>query len=241
MAILSILLVSCGLVLSPAGSQAAISQQPDQQQLTKHSAPNSEQPPALEWSKAITLFSLSFFWLSFVIQLFILPFYNKSENLYKDYRASGRINSTIAALEAGELIPALAKMFTLAANHQTDKRRRPETEMENLLQSVEFIPDLASAQDAMIKMDSIRQQYERLKKLASRLWKIALLHAFVTLCIPAIYVFFIPAYIRIWIIFWTSVVIWLLSLSFTLADFFRFEKQIQLFNSSLEIDDTEGT
>ena len=146
--------------------------------------------------ETLPLLAASLTWAIIWIQLVIIPFYNKGELLHKDYWASGRINSTLAAIEADQLIPSLARMFSLAAARQTDKRKRPEKEMEDLLQSVEFLPELGIAQDASITMDGIRQQYRRLRLLASRLWKTGLVHTIISPAIPVVHSFLVPLDIR---------------------------------------------
>ena len=238
---LSILLVSCSLVLSQPSSPGSSSPQPSQQPSTQAAIPPSQQSTSSGWEEAVKLLTISIVWSSLAIQVFVVPFYNKGETLHKDYWGSGKINSTLAAIEAGTLIPSLARMFSLAASQQEDKRRRPEAEMEDLLQSVEFIPDLRTAQNAMSAMDAVRQQYSRLKQLASRLWKVGLFHVLATLLMPTVHVFLIPVDIRFQWLFWISVVGWALSLMLIVWGFFGFHAQIQRFNTLLEINVVQDT
>ena len=113
--------------------------------------------------------------------------------------------------------------------------------MEALLQSVEFAPDLENAQKAMSSMDEIKQQYHRLKLQASRLWKVGLVHAFVTPCLPAIHVFLIPLNDRFQWLFWPIVVVWASTLAIAIWGFIRFHWHIGRFNELLEIDLAEDT
>ncbi len=241
MAYLTLLLVSSALVLSQPSDQVSKSQQPDQTASTQLPVAANQQStaPGLEGTIALSLVTIA--WLTLVIQTFVLPFYNKGETLHKDYWGSGKINSTLAAIEAGRLIPSLAKMFILAASHQTDKRRRPESEIEELLQSVEFTPDLKVAQDAMSQMDAIRKEYMCVKQLASRLWKIGLFHVVASLCLPVIYIFAIPTHVMFQWLLLIFAVAWILSVPLIVWGFFRFHSHIERFNALLEFEVAEDT
>lgn len=185
--------------------------------------------------RATTLFGLGISWTLLVVNVVILPFYSKSESLHKDYWASGKINSTIAAIEARLLIPTLAKMFNLAADNQSDKRKRIAEEMEDLLQGVQFIPHLQAAQSAMSQMDLIRFRYEDLKQTSARLWKSGLLHVVFTLCLPAIELYVIPLHDGAHWLFWIISLLWAVTLIAIARNFFRFHRFIQEFIASLEI------
>ena len=241
MASFTLLLVSSVLVLSQPSSQVPKSQRPNQQASTQLPVAANQQSTAPEWGDVIKLFTITIAWSSLVIQIFVVPFYNKGETLYKDYWGSGKINSTLAALEAGRLIPSLARMFNLAVSHQRDKRRRPEFEMEDLLQSVEFIPDLKAAQDVMSKMDAIRQEYTCVKQIASRLWQVSLLHVLASLCMPVVYIVAIPIHFSFQWLFWIIAVAWILSVSLIVRGLFRFHGHIERFNTLLEFDVAEDT
>jgi hypothetical protein len=140
----------------------------------------------------IAIFTAALAWASLWCQLVVLPFYNKGESLHKDYWATGRINAALAAIEADRLIPALVRMFLRAIDEQTDKRKRLADELPDLLQSVEFLPDLKASQDAVSAMDGIRDTYKRLKLSAARLWKVGLCHVLLTPVLPALYIFGLP-------------------------------------------------
>ncbi len=191
------------------------------------------------WNVELFLFAVAL--ASVFVQMIVVPFYNKGESLHKDYWASGRINWTIAALEADSLIPALAKMFILATEEQDDKRRRPEPEIEALLQRVDFIPHLEAAQSAMTRKVEIEKQYNRLKLLAAKLWRIGLGLVIVTICLPAVYVFLVPIHDRFQWLFWALAAVWLLTLCLSIAGLTRFHSQIGQFNGLLEIKSQEET
>ncbi len=237
MSSLAVLILASSLALSQPGAPSSIGHADGQL-----SADTTHSPVATNGSgDSVNLFLLTLAWATAVIQLFVVLFCGKGESLHKDYWASGRINSTIAVLEADSLIPALAKMFNLATETQDDKRKRPEPEIEELLQGVDFIPHLEAAQDAMASIVAIKKQYGRLKQQASRLWQIGLGHVFATLCLPAIHVFLIPMHTRFQWLFWTVGAAWLLTLAMSILGFGRFHSQIGQFNDLLEIKSTEET
>lgn len=238
MSSLVVLFLASSLLLSQPGPQPT-TQQTGQQSSGQTSTQTGQPVSATGWGDEIALSALGLMWATAAIQFFVFPFYNKGESLHKDYWASGRINSTIAALEAGSLIPALAEMFNLATQEQEDKRRRPESEIEELLQRVDFHPFLESAQGAMTSIVAIKEQYRWLKQQASRLWQIGLGHVFATLCLPATHVFLVPIHARFQWLFWSVGVGWLFTLAVSILGFIRFHSHIVQFNDLLEISPAE--
>lgn len=234
MSSLTVLVLASGLVLAGPDTQPN-TEQTRHQSLAHTSVPTRPQTPsAIKWTEVIQPFALGLAWATLVIQVLVLPFYNKGEKLHNDYFATGRINSTIAAFEAGLLIPALAKMFTVATHEQEDKRRRPESEIQQLLQRVDFIPLLESAQDAMSKIVAIDRQYEGLKQQASRVWRISLVHVVMTMFMPMTHVFLLPIHMRFQWLFWSAGAAWLVTLAISTCGFIRFHSQIAQFNNLLE-------
>lgn len=183
----------------------------------------------------LILFTASIAWAALWIQLVVLPFFGKAESLHKDYSATGRINAALAAIEADELIPALCRMFLRAIEAQADKRKRPEHEIEALLQSVEFLPDLRTAQEAMSKMDSIQHRYQRLKSLAAGLWKWGLAHTLLTPFLPTVYVLMMPIDARWRWALMGVCVLWIITLIYCVVGLFRIHLQIEGFITSLEV------
>lgn len=185
------------------------------------------------------LFTVGITWAALWIQLMVLPFYGKAESLHKDYSATGRINIALGAIEADELIPALSRMFIRVREAQPDKRKRLEHEIEAVLQSVEFLPDLQSAQDAMSKMDNIRHSYRRLKHLASGLWKTGLLHSLLTPLLPTLHVLLVPIDGRWRFVLLFVSALWLLTLTFCVWRFFQLHTQLDRFTTALEAESVD--
>jgi hypothetical protein len=182
----------------------------------------------------LVLFTASVAWAALWLQFVVLPFYGKGESLHKDYWASGRINAVIAAIEAGSLIPILSRMFVRVIGAQTDKRKRPENEIDDLLQSVEFLPDLVEAQRSMSKMDAIGKSYQQLKVCAGRLWKWGFGHTLLTPVLPAIYVFLVPLSANWnWLLIGTAIM-WSVTLCFSINGAVRFHSQMGRFTSMIE-------
>lgn len=180
------------------------------------------------------LLGASLAWATLWIQVFVVPFYYKSEALHRDYWASGRLNAALAAIESSRLLPSLARMFTRALHAQTDRRRRPEPEIEDLLQSVEFLPDLADAQDAMSDMDVLRDRYNRLRTSSRFVWMTGLAHSLLTPSLPLSYYFLSRTLsFRIWVIS-GLVVVWALSLIMSVASLWRLHNRLQEFTTKLE-------
>lgn len=193
------------------------------------------QIPGSTQGNTLVLFTAGVAWAALWIQFVVVQFYGKGESLHKDYFANGRINAALAAIEADEMIPALCRMFLRAIEAQPDKRKRPEHEIEALLQSVEFLPDLKAAQDAMSKMESIQNRYHRLKLLASRLWKWGLSHTLLTPLIPSIYALLIPLDGRWqWALLGVGL-LWITTLIICIVGLFRMHSQIEGFATSLEM------
>jgi hypothetical protein len=115
-----------------------------------------------------TLLAVSIPWLVLWSKLVVIPFYNKGEDLHKDY-FGGELNAAQAAIESNRVIPALGRMFERASDQRSDRRTR--IDIEDLLQGIDYVPDLDEALDAMSAITSLKAQYELLHTKASRLWK----------------------------------------------------------------------
>ena len=99
----------------------------------------------------------------------MLPFYNKGEDLHSSYFVGGELNAAAAAIESNRVIPALGRMFQRASDQREDRRTR--IDIEELLQGIDYAPDLDQALSAMSAIASLKAQYQLLHTKAGRLWK----------------------------------------------------------------------
>ncbi|MCB0325547.1 MAG: hypothetical protein R3E01_13565 [Pirellulaceae bacterium] len=182
------------------------------------------------------LLGASVAWAALWINLSVVPFFFKGETLYQDYSASGRLNASLASIESSQVIPALAKMFVQAAQAQHDKRKRPEHEIVELLNSVEFLPHLKDAQKAMGEMESLKLQYKKLRQCSKRIWQFGLAHSLLTPAICLLCMLLIPHWAYgTWVVTALSVV-WLVALVLSASSFWRFHGLAHHFTAALDVD-----
>lgn len=190
----------------------------------------AQNDPVPATGNSLVLIAASVAWAAIWVQFIVLPFFNKGESLHKDYFASGRIAAAMAEIEAGQLIPTLSKMFLRVMEARPDKRKRLESEIEALLQSVEFIPDLKVAQASIAKIDDINDCYKRLRLSSTRLWKVGFVHALLTPLTVCNFTF-----LRNWQV--TLVILatfWLVTFAASTYGAFRIHRQLDRFTASLE-------
>ncbi len=133
----------------------------------------------------ITFYCAVTAWDAVCLQLFIIPFYKKAEMLHKDYITDGALDAVISFIETQKLIPALSKIFVRAQEAQTDRRRTiNEEDFQQLLQEVNYLPDLEEAQKAMNETNVLNSLFDSLQNSARRLWKWGLLHIILVILIP---------------------------------------------------------
>lgn len=191
------------------------------------------------------LFAASISWLILWAQVVVIPFYNKGEDLHKDY--FGReLNAAQAAIESSRVIPALGRMFERASDQRPDRRAR--IDIEDLLQGIDYVSDLDEALSAMSAITSLKAQYELLHTRASRLWKWGAGHL-VSTAVTAFTISMkgvegalsslIPITLGqsdfIWS--WLCVVLgmlWLLTLAVMVFQWYRFHSQMDDFRRSME-------
>ena len=133
----------------------------------------------------VKLFSVAIAWDWLWVYLSAVPFFKKPETLYKDYISDGRLDTALSFIETHKLIPALVEMFTRARAAQPDRRKHlGKKELQQILQEVDYIPDLKRAQNAMNEIGTLERLFELLKKTPGGIWKWSLFHALMVLCIP---------------------------------------------------------
>lgn len=125
-------------------------------------------------------------WDAICLQLLIIPFIRKAEALHKDYLTDGVLDTALSFIETKKLIPALANMFVRIREAQVDRRKTlEEDELQQILQQIDYIPDLKLAQEAMDQNNELKGLFDSLQNSTRRIWKLGLLHVIITLCIPA--------------------------------------------------------
>ena len=170
-------------------------------------------------------------WCALWAQVIVIPFYNRRESLSKDYHASGRMNTAIAAIESNRLIKSLAAMFNRAQDSNPDRRTRPD--IETLLDSTLVLPDLKQAQAAMVDIEELHRCYGKLCLKSGRLWKWTLLHLLLSL---AIFGEFSLGQSLPWfrVLLLATAIPCGLTFAVVVYGFFAFHNLISSFNSTLE-------
>jgi len=166
-------------------------------------------------------------WNAFCLNLIIIPFFKKAETLYKDYLTNGVLQAATSSIETKKLIPALANMFVRIREAQADKRKViGEEELQQILQQIDYIPDLELTQVAMEQNNKLKALFDSLQNLTRHIWKLGLFHVIIMLCIPASQ--WIPAgYDLIAMI--TSIILAVITFMIALCSVFFYEKQMKQF------------
>lgn len=134
----------------------------------------------------ITFFVAVIGWNALCLQFLIIPFLRRAETLHKDYITSGVLGAVWSFIENKKLMPALAKMFIRIREAQCSRRLNlTEDELQEILQQIDYIPDLEIAQKAMAQNNELKALFDSLQKSSRSIWKLGLLHVVITLCVPA--------------------------------------------------------
>lgn len=176
------------------------------------------------------LLAVAVAWDVLIVQLAVLPYWNKRESLHKEWIQSGAIALARTAIETNKIIPALARMFERAHATRDDKRKK--VEMASLLEEIDFIPDLKEIEGAMKELADIGAHFEEMKKLADRISTSALINCFLTLAF-ALGLHFDSAQ-TYWVPTTTSGFLWAVSGFFTVRSLFRFRGCASRFVAQLE-------
>lgn len=94
--------------------------------------------------EAATTFGAVIAWDAIWVQVFVIPFINKREDLQKDYDQSGMLDATLSFIETTQVIPALARMFFRVCQGQEDRKHKltDDDELQQILSRSESIePD----------------------------------------------------------------------------------------------------
>lgn len=127
-------------------------------------------------------------WDALWIQILVIPFFSKGEDLHKDYDQSGALDAAISCVETKKIIPMLARMFCRVQQCQGGRPRKlTEEDVQELLNQVDYNDDLSDASEAMREANSMRAMLSSLQRNSDRIWKSGLCHILAVLAIPAVY------------------------------------------------------
>lgn len=126
-------------------------------------------------------------WDALWVQIVVIPFFNKGEDLHKDYDQSGALDAAISCVETKKIIPMLANMFCRVQQCQGSRPRKlSEEDVQELLNQVDYSDDLSDALEAMREANSMRAMLFSLQRNSDRIWKWGLCHMLAVLAIPAV-------------------------------------------------------
>lgn len=178
------------------------------------------------------MFLVAIGWAALWVNVVVIPFFFKAEKLQKDYLDSGAIGVAVSYIESNKLIPVLAGMFKRARESQDDQRKR--IDMEELLQAVDFLPDLEQVESALREKKAIEDTFDTLQRAADRLWKLGISHVVAVVLVP-VFLFFEGSF-RFYPDFVLFVLIAAAILTFTilLVELLDFAKQRKMFLNILK-------
>ena len=166
-------------------------------------------------------------WNTICVQLFVLPFLRKRETLVKEYLTNGVLDAAKSFIEANRLIPTLATVFVRIREAQPDRRRALNAiEVQQLLQEVDYLDDLAQAQEAMAESTRLDALFTSLERGAGLTWVSGLCHAMAVLAWPL--GFWLSPSWQVWVL---SVVgaFAVLTLVLALCTVFMFSRRMNVF------------
>ena len=136
----------------------------------------------MKTSEIITITSVAIAWNALWLQFAVLPLFWKREKLYKEYESGGELDAALGSIESNKIVPALAEMFDRLLETRKDKRKT--IDIEELLQSVDFLPDFRRAGETYRELVDLEDSYSRYVKSTDQ-WRWGLAHAVVTLFLAA--------------------------------------------------------
>jgi len=134
----------------------------------------------------IAYFMPAFAWAGICVNFVVIPFFSKSDSLFKDLIDSGARDTAFAFIDAQKLIPALAEL----TNEAWEARQRLiaqglSAEFGDILQEFDYVDLLSAAQKAIDEKTHIEASIASLRRLGSRLWMFGIVHSLSVLAVPS--------------------------------------------------------
>jgi hypothetical protein len=136
--------------------------------------PTVSAPAPVADSTAWPLVLIALAWSMIWVQFAIIPFFNRREDLVRNYSTSGLLAAVYSRIESTVVIPALVAIYAAARQQQPDKRVAPD--MEALLSETSYVEHIEKIEAAVGEKRSIRDDFDRLRRLPTLIWTLGLAH-----------------------------------------------------------------
>lgn len=170
-------------------------------------------------------------WATIVIQVTVVPYWNKHNDIYKDFHASGALSLARSGIESNKVIPRLAGMFRRAIN--TKSQDSSSEEIAELLQQIDFIDDLDALESAIRELTEIRCIPQELKIKANRIGTFGIFHSVFSLVFPISFISSIPMWHWIWPCI--ASLLWITSLSLLGSNLYSYRRRNAILIDRLEV------
>jgi hypothetical protein len=127
-------------------------------------------PDPIAWQ--LVLIALA--WASLWLQFAIIPFFNRREDLVRNYSTNGLLAAVFSRIENSEVIPALVALYDEARSQQVDKRHTPV--MEALLSQTGYVKYIEQIESAIGEKRGIEDDFRRLGQMPTLIWSLGLAH-----------------------------------------------------------------
>ncbi|QDT36470.1 hypothetical protein [Stratiformator vulcanicus] len=181
-------------------------------------------------------------WATAWMQLVLLPFFSRREELHNQFFSSEFPNA-VAAIESNRLIPPLARILAQAYQAHRGRSKIDFDTALQLLQDVDFLEDFEQAQAAMSSINNLERFRIKLRLACSVLWYSAASHVLASLLLMLPFFAMISAMDRLkWSLSVLAIVIfsllWLGTLILTVGWLIRYRQLIGTLTALLETDHT---
>lgn len=186
----------------------------------------------------LVLWGCGIAWAGIWLKEVVFPFYNKPAGLRDIYKTNGRISSAKSAIESNRLIPILAGMFQRILDERPAGKAK--FDVAAVLESIDYVDDLANAQKAIADIEAMTSTYDLLKTKARRIWQWGLAHALLTpLTIGVCLHLYMDDSRMKWVIS-VLVIGWVMTLLMMILGLCRFHSLGEAFENSLDSHGGDG-
>lgn len=162
-------------------------------------------------------------WSALIVSFVVVRYMNMPDKLY-ELVSKGDVNVVAGHIEEAEVMPAIVTLIRKVLVARDAKTAQGVTVVyEEILEEVDFRPDLDAAQKALGKIGEIHSSIDRLTDYSGPIWQLGLFHLFVVLGAAADYLF-IQDPLRMPLL-WNALTAGALTLILILALIVRYERR----------------
>lgn len=120
-------------------------------------------------------------WCTSWLQFAIIPFFNRQEELYKDYMTTGEIELVCSKVLTNYTMPEVETIVKRALDSRPDKRKSKGLDFTALLDSIDIIDELRLIEESVSKYRKVEDGYNSLRKSCTPTVILGVVHILATL------------------------------------------------------------